>query len=140
MSDADHEHAPEIPASGHDRGMFASASLPTHLARGAIGFGLLGAAVALAPSHGPAALLLAPPGMVALRGCPTCWTAGLVETISAGRLQRTCTESGCALVPTAAAEGTRGARTDAATVEATGGTRTVGIPRGRTKATRSRAA
>jgi hypothetical protein len=71
--------------------------LVRHLARGAIGFGLFGLAFALAPSVGPASLLLAVPGMVALRGCPTCWTVGLIEAISAGRLQRTCSNSGCTL-------------------------------------------
>ena len=92
--------------SGHDRGpsrsVLAGTSLYTHLTRGAIGFGLLGATVALVPSHGPIALLLAPPGLVALRGCPTCWIAGLAQTVSAGRLQRTCTENGCALAPVTA--------------------------------------
>lgn len=80
-----------------DRSAFAGKSVALQLARGAIGFGLIGSAIALTPSAGPAALLLAPPGMVALGGCPTCWIAGLVETISAGRLQRTCTDSGCEL-------------------------------------------
>jgi hypothetical protein len=85
--------------SDGDHGALASTSVPVHLARGAIGFGLLGAAFALTPSHGPAALLLAPPGLAVLRGCPTCWIAGLAQTISAGRLRRTCTENGCALAP-----------------------------------------
>ncbi len=80
-----------------DRGPLASASIARHLARGAIGFGLISLAVALLPSVGPAALLLAPPGLIALGGCPTCWIAGLIETVSAGRLQRACTESSCAL-------------------------------------------
>lgn len=81
----------------HDRGALASTSVARHLIRGAIGFGLIGSAVALTPSAGPAALLLAAPGMVALRGCPTCWIAGLIETLSAGGLKRTCTENGCTL-------------------------------------------
>jgi len=81
-----------------DRSTLASSTVAAHLTRGVLGFGLLGVALALAPSHGPAALLLVAPGLVALRGCPTCWIAGLIETISAGRLQRTCTENGCALV------------------------------------------
>jgi hypothetical protein len=81
----------------HERSVFASTSLARHLARGAIGFGLIGAALALAASVGPGALLLAPAGMIALRGCPTCWTVGLIETISAGRLRRECTEAGCSL-------------------------------------------
>lgn len=81
--------------SDHDRSALASTSVTRHLARGAIGFGLIGSAFALIPSIGPASLLLAAPGMVALRGCPTCWIAGLIQTISAGRLQRNCTETGC---------------------------------------------
>jgi hypothetical protein len=75
----------------------ASASLTRHLRRGAIGFGLIGAALALAPSVGPASLLLVLPGMAALRGCPTCWLVGLIQTISAGRLRGVCTERGCEL-------------------------------------------
>jgi hypothetical protein len=80
-----------------DRGPLASSTVVAHLTRGAIGFGLIGAALALTPSHGPAALLFAPLGLLALRGCPTCWIVGLIETISAGRPKRTCTENGCTL-------------------------------------------
>jgi hypothetical protein len=80
-----------------ERSHLASSSVSLHLLRGALGFGLIGAALALTPSHGPVALLLAPVGAVALRGCPTCWIVGLVETISAGRLERACDENGCAL-------------------------------------------
>jgi hypothetical protein len=83
--------------SAHDRSPVANTSVALHLVRGVIGFGLIGSAIVLTPSAGPAALLFAPPGLVALRGCPTCWIAGLVETISAGRLQRTCTDAGCEL-------------------------------------------
>jgi hypothetical protein len=79
------------------RSAFASSSVARHLARGAVGFGLIGSALALTASVGPLALLLAPPGLVALRGCPTCWIAGLVETVSAGRLERSCTDTGCRL-------------------------------------------
>lgn len=82
-----------------EHGLFASQSVFRHIARGVTGFGLIGSAFALAASVSPIALLLAPLGMVALRGCPMCWTIGLIETISAGRLKRTCTESGCALHP-----------------------------------------
>ncbi len=121
------------------RSALASTSLPAHLARGALGFGLLGAAIALTSSHGPAALLLAPPGMVALRGCPTCWIAGLVETISAGRLQRTCTEDGCTLGPVAAAGEIRGARVDTAAVRKDGrmSTDTVAVGRRTDRARRT---
>jgi hypothetical protein len=53
-----------------------------------IGFSLVGAAFALAAAGTPAALALILPGAVALRGCPTCWLVGLVQTVSAGRLAR----------------------------------------------------
>jgi hypothetical protein len=95
--------------SDHERNTLASPSVARHLARGAIGFGLIGAALTLLSSAGPAALLLAPLGMVALRGCPTCWIAGLIETVSAGRLHRTCTDSRCALPPPATASARRDA-------------------------------
>jgi uncharacterized RDD family membrane protein YckC len=85
---------PEMP----ERSVFASASIARHLARGAIGFGLVGAALVLTASVGPVALLLAPLGMVALRGCPMCWTVGLIETVSAGRMRRSCTDAGCGVV------------------------------------------
>ncbi len=80
-----------------DRDTFASISLARHLMRGAIGFGLIGSAFALTARVGPTALLLAPLGMVALRGCPTCWIAGLIQTISANRVKRSCTDAGCTL-------------------------------------------
>ena len=88
-----------MPDHDRDRNALASPSLARHLTRGAIGFGLIASALALTPSLGPAALALLLPGMVALRGCPTCWIAGLIATVSAGRLQRTCTNAGCTLRP-----------------------------------------
>ncbi|MFD2469331.1 hypothetical protein [Amycolatopsis silviterrae] len=74
---------------------FASKSLPVHLARGAIGFGLIAASIALAPVVGWASLLALPVGVLALRGCPTCWAIGLVQTLSRGRLERTCEDGQC---------------------------------------------
>ncbi len=82
-----------MPDSGQSA--FASASLARHLGRGVIGFGLLSAALCLAPSLGPLALALAIPGVLVMRGCPMCWTVGLIETISAGRLKPSCAEDGC---------------------------------------------
>ncbi|MFE5770578.1 hypothetical protein ACFQ7O_19690 [Streptomyces sp. NPDC056485] len=79
------------------RGGFASATVPRHLARGAVGFGALAGSLALLPVAGPASLLLAPVGLVALRGCPMCWAIGLVETVSAGRYRRSCTTGSCEL-------------------------------------------
>jgi hypothetical protein len=76
---------------------FASASLTRHLVRGGIGFGALIGAFALVPAVGLYSLLLLPLGVLALRGCPTCWMIGLFETISNGRLRRTCDDGRCTL-------------------------------------------
>ena len=72
--------------------MFASASILEHLARGLVGFATLAAAVILArtPGAGPAAgsAILALLALFALRGCPVCWTVGLVETLQTVRRAR----------------------------------------------------
>jgi hypothetical protein len=78
---------------------FASRSVPAHLARGAAGFALLGGSVALIPFVGLFGLLLAPAGVALLRGCPTCWAIGLAQTISRGRLERSCSGGRCQLTP-----------------------------------------
>ncbi|MFK4140670.1 hypothetical protein [Streptomyces filamentosus] len=76
---------------------FASTSVPRHLARGAIGFGLVIGSIALVPVAGPATLLAAPLALIAFRGCPTCWMVGLAQTISRGRLERRCVDGVCTL-------------------------------------------
>lgn len=76
---------------------FASTSVPRHLARGAIGFGLIIGSIALVPAVGPVTLLAAPLALVAFRGCPTCWMVGLAQTISHGRLERQCEDGACTL-------------------------------------------
>ena len=63
-------------------GLFASETLPGHLLRGAVAFALLAAALHHRddrPAWAAAGALLA---LVAMRGCPMCWTIGLVETIA----------------------------------------------------------
>lgn len=76
---------------------FASTSVPRHLARGAIGFGLIIGSIALVPVLGPASLLAAPLALIAFRGCPTCWMVGLAQSISRGRLERRCADGVCTL-------------------------------------------
>ncbi|MCQ4212662.1 hypothetical protein [Streptomyces longispororuber] len=76
---------------------FASRSVARHLARGAVGFGLIAGAVGLVPVLGPAALLAAPLALIAFRGCPTCWLIGLAQTVSRGRLERRCADGVCTL-------------------------------------------
>jgi len=65
---------------------FASRSVPEHLVRGVLGISLLVAGFALIPAFGALMLLLSVPAVVLLRGCPTCWALGLVQTKA--RLQR----------------------------------------------------
>ncbi|MEU5400647.1 hypothetical protein ABZ348_15310 [Streptomyces sp. NPDC005963] len=91
--------SPATPAGPAGPGSFASSSLTRHLLRGAVGFGGLAGAVLLFPLVGWASLLLVPVGLLALRGCPMCWTMGLIQTLSMGRLRRSCTDGGCALTP-----------------------------------------
>lgn len=64
--------------------MFASRSVPRHLVRGALGLPMMVAAFALVPWLGPLTLLLVVPAAVLLRGCPTCWALGLVQTRALG--------------------------------------------------------
>ena len=59
--------------------MFASKNLFMHLTRGAVGFGLIFLAFTTAQVWLTIPLFLG--GLVALRGCPMCWTIGLIETI-----------------------------------------------------------
>lgn len=65
--------------------MLASASVPRHLLRGLIGvLALLGVAAGV-PAIGPVALLGLLVTVAAWRGCPTCWTVGLLQTMDRSR-------------------------------------------------------
>lgn len=80
--------------------LFASRTLLEHLGRGVAGLVLLGVALATsgaAPWLAGGALLGA---LLLLRGCPLCWTVGLVETAFTRRAaRRVWTCSGQACVP-----------------------------------------
>jgi hypothetical protein len=80
--------------------MFGSRSLRIHLARGALGAAALSASVAWG-EHTPWLLALTlPVAVIALRGCPMCWTVGLVGTLMAkleGRPSDACVDGSCAL-------------------------------------------
>nr|WP_086825872.1 hypothetical protein [Streptomyces sp. NRRL B-24572] len=89
--------APSVASAPPAAPNFASKSVPRHLARGLIGFGLIIGSIAMVPVAGPAALLAAPLALVAFRGCPTCWMVGLAQTISRGRLERQCVDGVCTL-------------------------------------------
>ncbi len=61
--------------------MFASKSLTEHLLRGVAGGGLFYSAYLLGTTSTALSLLFGLGGLVALRGCPMCWTMGLIETL-----------------------------------------------------------
>lgn len=61
--------------------MLASRSLTEHLLHGGAGFALIALALWLAPASAWA-LLLVPLGLLFFRGCPMCWTIGLVEIVA----------------------------------------------------------
>lgn len=83
--------------------MFASRSILVHLVRGAVGLGAFALAAALAPLHPLLALAMVPVALVALRGCPMCWTVGLVQTILARVHGKSsaglCADGTCAIIP-----------------------------------------
>ncbi len=62
-------------------GLFASQSLAGHLLCGAVAFTLLYWAIAQQQAEPFMALLAGAGALVAMRGCPVCWTIGLVETL-----------------------------------------------------------
>lgn len=62
-------------------GFFASQSLAGHLLRGTVAFALLYWAIAHQQAQPLMALLAGAGALVAMRGCPVCWTIGLVETL-----------------------------------------------------------
>ena len=79
--------------------MFASRTIAGHLARGVVGIGALVGAAVWAPRAPWVSLLLVPLALVTLRGCPTCWTIGLVQTAAAAlagrRAKPTCVDGAC---------------------------------------------
>jgi hypothetical protein len=72
------------------RSPLASRSLRAHLLRGAAGLLAAGLAIGLLAVVGPVSLVLLPLTAVAWRGCPTCWTVGLLGTLADERVRRDC--------------------------------------------------
>lgn len=64
--------------------LFASRSVPIHLARGAAGVLLLAVALALTVLVSPLWLLLGLGSVVLWRGCVSCWALGLTATRARG--------------------------------------------------------
>ena len=62
--------------------MFASKTLVEHVLRGAVGIGSFAVSAAVAESHPLVALCLIFVALLALRGCPMCWTLGLAQIVA----------------------------------------------------------
>ncbi len=62
-------------------GLFATQTVTGHLIRGAVAFALLYFAIQQQHLHPVASLSAGLLALAAMRGCPVCWTIGLVETI-----------------------------------------------------------
>jgi len=60
--------------------MFSSRGLAEHILRGVVGLVALQQAMALSATQPLQSLVLAGTALLAFRGCPVCWTIGLVET------------------------------------------------------------
>jgi hypothetical protein len=74
--------------------MFRSRSVAIHLAKGVAGLALLAAAFLYASTLGWWALIPVAGAMLLFRGCPMCWTVGLIETVLDRR--SACTAGSCA--------------------------------------------
>ena len=61
--------------------MFASNTLVEHVLRGAVGIAALYYGLITAETHPLGSLALGGVVLLVFRGCPICWTIGLVETI-----------------------------------------------------------
>jgi hypothetical protein len=79
--------------------MFASKSLFEHFLRGLLGAGLVALGIASSSAHPWVAFVTFPAALVALRGCPTCWTVGLIQVLAAKLLGRevsaSCVDGSC---------------------------------------------
>jgi hypothetical protein len=83
-SNIDRSGSPGLEAgTGHSTcSPFASRTVTRHLLRGAAGLLLLLLAIGQFATQPVVAVAAAGAAVVALRGCPMCWTVGLIETVA----------------------------------------------------------
>jgi hypothetical protein len=74
-----------------------SKSLTEHLVRGLVGFAALVGAFLVMLHESLWSIPLAALGVVLLRGCPTCWMVGLMETVTARSTAKVCADGACAV-------------------------------------------
>jgi hypothetical protein len=72
------------------RSPLASGSVREHLFRGAAGLATAVLAIVVVAVVGPISLALLPVTALFWRGCPTCWTVGLLGTLADSRARRSC--------------------------------------------------
>jgi hypothetical protein len=63
--------------------VFESSTLTVHIVRGIAGIAAVAAASSIAQTHPIYSLPLLAIALFALRGCPMCWTIGLIQMIGA---------------------------------------------------------
>ena len=68
-------------AAGGECSLFGSRSVTAHLARGVVAATAAGSALPNLSAHPVLALGGFAVAIIAMRGCPMCWTVGLFETI-----------------------------------------------------------
>ena len=73
-----------------------SRTVSGHLLRGVLGVGFLAIAIEYAPILGWWTLLPALAALVCFRGCPMCWTFGLIETVVSRKTGSVCADGSCA--------------------------------------------
>ena len=79
------------PTSGSEqRSPLASGSVREHLFRGAVGLTAAILAIVLAAVVSPISLMLLLVTVLAWRGCPTCWTVGLLGTLADNHVRHDC--------------------------------------------------
>lgn len=64
-----------------ENSLFATQTVPGHLLRGGVAFGLLYAAVSQQHAHPGWSIMMGLLAFIAMRGCPACWTIGLLEAL-----------------------------------------------------------
>jgi len=70
--------------------MLTSSSVASHIVRGVVGAGLLSIALLYSSSLGWWAAIPAVGALLCFRGCPMCWTAGLIESVLDRKAKKSC--------------------------------------------------
>jgi hypothetical protein len=75
--------------------MFKSRNIVEHIFRGVLGFGLLAVGLLYSAVLGWWTVVPLVGALISFRGCPTCWTVGLVETLLLRKTWKGCSDGSC---------------------------------------------